>query len=147
MKRLTFNKHQFRIKAFPVFPPSTRYLLPHFFITLKTSVVVYLAEFWLGDAGQLHAAWRAGVPEGPPRQAGDEDEAHLRRGNHSQVRTIYGTGTQCSGTKIIFSDPDPTFQIITHPFRIRLNLSVRIQVQYFQQWWRTVKVSITVLGG
>ena len=41
------------------------------------------AEFWLGDPGQLNAARRAGVPPGPPRQARDEDEADLCRGNHS----------------------------------------------------------------
>ena len=54
---------------------------------MKACVCV-CAEFWVGDAGQLHAARRPGVPQGPPRQAGDEDEAHLRRGHHSQVRTI-----------------------------------------------------------
>jgi len=48
---------------------------------------VVWSEFRVGNAGQLHAAQRAGVPQGPPRQARDENETDLRRGNHSQVST------------------------------------------------------------
>jgi hypothetical protein len=73
----------------------------HFFQRL----FVARAEFRLGDAGQLHAARRAGVPQGSPRQARDEDEADLRRGNHSQV----STGGTCLQLSVVdLPDPDPS---------------------------------------
>ncbi len=71
-------------------------------------VFVARAEFRLGDAGQLHAARRAGVPQGPPRQARDEDEADLRRGNHSQVST-FSTCLQLSVVDL--PDPDPSLSV------------------------------------
>ena len=39
----------------------------------------------LGGAGQFHAARLAGVPLGAARQTGEQDEAQLRRGDHTEV--------------------------------------------------------------